>query len=329
MLCESDEPLLAGIANGIASYMWENENDPDGALKAAGRMLAAFDNRGTPWIRAVAHSRIAELCLQVERGDEARRHFRTTLLVLEELEAWPGVMRMRWAMVLANLQLGALDEAEHWLEQMALNRVDEPVGVFSSNLGARAEILLARGEVDTGLRLWRRAVDQLRNPESPIFGIGSPGLEEPWTFEIQAVAVIAHAHHGRLDLVQDITDEMQNKLSGTLTNAVVPPPASPRDFPVCGALLLALAMVDLDRGERTGDARARRSAARMIALAERFCFPRGYQPTMSAARARHVAEHADRSAYADAVSSYADLGRDALRAAALTALRARDSALTD
>jgi hypothetical protein len=61
----------------------------------------------------------------------------------------------------------------------------------------------------------------------------------------------------------------------------------------------------------------------MIALAERFRYVRGFQPTMSAARARHVAEQADKPAYADAVSSYADLGRDALRAAASTALRAR------
>jgi len=62
---------------------------------------------------------------------------------------------------------------------------------------------------------------------------------------------------------------------------------------------------------------------RMIALAERFRFPRNFQPTMSAARAREAAEHADRSAYADAVSAYADLGRQGLRAAAQTALAAR------
>jgi hypothetical protein len=44
---------------------------------------------------------------------------------------------------------------------------------------------------------------------------------------------------------------------------------------------------------------------------------------MSAARARHAAEHAERPAYAEAVSTYADLGREELRAAALTALAAR------
>jgi hypothetical protein len=62
---------------------------------------------------------------------------------------------------------------------------------------------------------------------------------------------------------------------------------------------------------------------RLVALAERFRFPRTFQPTMSAARARHAAEHADRPAYAEAVSTYADLGREELRAAAQTALAAR------
>jgi hypothetical protein len=61
----------------------------------------------------------------------------------------------------------------------------------------------------------------------------------------------------------------------------------------------------------------------MLALAERFRFPRNFQPTMSAARARQAAERADKPAYADAVSAYADLGRDGLRAAALAALRDR------
>lgn len=83
-------------------------------------------------------------------------------------------------------------------------------------------------------------------------------------------------------------------------------------------------MADLDRGERTGDERATRSGAAMIALAERFRFLRSFQPTMSADSARRAAGQASRPAYDDAVSLYADLGREELRAAALAALRARE-----
>jgi hypothetical protein len=98
------------------------------------------------------------------------------------------------------------------------------------------------------------------------------------------------------------------------------------ELPISGGLLLALAMADLDRGARTGDERVTRSGARMAALAERFRFPRNFQPTMSAARARRTATQADGPAYHDAVSSYAGLGEGDLRAAALAALRARPPA---
>jgi predicted ATPase/DNA-binding SARP family transcriptional activator len=322
-LCDSDEPLVAGAANAIVSYFWENEGDLESALKAAGRALEAFENRKIPYLQAAVHSRISELCLQVERGDEARRHLMAVLPVLERLGAWSDVAGVQWWMVLASLQLGAVDEAEQWLEQTAPPRADEPVGTLTYGLGVRAEILLARGEVEAGLRLWRRAVDLLTNAEGPIFGIEVDPGREPWTLEAVAVGVVAHAQHGRLDLVEELTGELPQRLSTLLTSPVAGPPYL-LEFPLCGALLLGLGMVDLDRGERAGDQRATRSGVRMVALAERFRFLRGFQPTMSSTRARHAAEQADRSAYDEAVSSYADLGHDDLRAATLATLRARE-----
>ena len=321
-LCDSDELLVAGAANAIVSYFLENEGDLDSALKAAGRALEAFENRKIPYLQAAAHSRISELCLQIERGDEARRHLMAVLPVLERLGAWSDVVGVQWWMVLANLQLGALDEAEQWLEQTAPPRADEPVGTLTYGLGVRAEILLARGEVEAGLRLWRRAVDLLTNAEGPIFGIEVDPGQEPWTLEAGAVAVVAHAQHGRLDLVEELTGELPHRLTTLLTSPGAGPPYLV-ELPLCGALLLALGMVDLDRGARAGDRRATRSGTRMVALAERFRFLRGFQPTMSSTRARHAAQQADRSAYDEAVSSYADLYHEQLRAAALAALRER------
>jgi len=76
-----------------------------------------------------------------------------------------------------------------------------------------------------------------------------------------------------------------------------------------------MGMTDIARGDASG--------VRLIALGERFRFQRSFQPTMSSAAIRAAAEHADGPAYADAVSAYAGLGRDDLRAAALAALRDR------
>ena len=311
-------PTASSATSGRTRTTWTARSRRPG-----GRCGPSRPGRPPTW-QAVAHARISELCLQVERGDEARRHLLAVLPVLERLGTASDVVGIQWWMVLANLQLGDVDEAEHWLEQTAPPRADEPVGTRTYGLGVRAEILLARGEVEAGLRLWRRAVDLLRNAVDPIFGMEvDPGLE-PWTLEVEAVTVVAHAQHGRLDLVEELTGKLPERLTTMLANPVANPPPYLMELPISGALLLALAMVDLDLGARAGDELATGSGVRLVALAERFGFLRNFQPTMSAARARRAAEQADRPAYDDAVSSYAGLGHEDLRAAALAALRERE-----
>ncbi|HEV8166055.1 MAG TPA: AfsR/SARP family transcriptional regulator, partial [Actinomycetota bacterium] len=259
-----------------------------------------------------------------ERGEEARRHLLAALPVFERLGTWADLIGLRAWMVLASLQVGDVDEAEHWLEQTAPRQADEPIGTLTYGLGVRAEIQLARGEVEAGLRLWRRAVDLLANAEGPIFGLEADPGQDQWTLEAKAVTVVAHAQHGRLDLVEELTAELPHRLSAILANPMANPPPYLMELPTCGGLLLALGMVDLDHGARAGDRPATRSGARMIALAERFRFLRNFQPTMSAARAHQAATHADRPAYDEAVSSYAGLGQEDLRAAVLALLRERE-----
>ena len=188
---------------------------------------------------------------------------------VEEFGDRSDALKTRWGLVLANLQLGAIDEAEHWLELAVLHQVDDAGGTFAYELSVRAEILLARGELEAGLRLWRRVVDRLSSPESATYHIQPPGLD-PWTLEVQAVTVVAHAHHDRLDLVGQLTGELPHKLSAILTSPLGTPLPSVFELPICGALLLALGMADLDRGQRSGDEQATRSGVRMTALAERF-----------------------------------------------------------
>jgi hypothetical protein len=189
----------------------------------------------------------------------------------------------------------------------------------------RATVALGRGDVDTGLGLWRAAAAALRDPGHDGSG-GDLSRLEPWAQQVQAIAVVAHAQHGRLGLVAEITDALPGLLS-TLTAGPRPPTETPAEsYPgltVWGSLLLALAMTDLDRAQRTGDQHVAKSGARMIALAERFGIQHGFRPTMSAARARRAAQDAGGLAYADAVSSYAGLDPEALRAAARAALQAR------
>ena len=122
----------------------------------------------------------------------------------------------------------------------------------------------------------------------------------------------------------EITDALPGWLSALNADPDVPGTlAGSYGQAVCAWLLLALAMTDLDRGQRTGDSATARSGARMIALAERFGLKPGFGPTMSASRARRAAQEADGPTYVDAVSSYAGLDPEGLRAATGAALRER------
>jgi hypothetical protein len=144
--------------------------------------------------------------------------------------------------------------------------------------------------------------------------------------QLQVIAVVAHAQHGRLGLVEEITDALPAALSVLTEDTQLPSdPSEPSglSLSLLGSLLLALAMIDIDRGQRARDYAAASSGARLVALAERFGFKHGPWPTLSGARVRQAAQDVDQSAYADAVSAYADLDPDGLRAAASAALLAR------
>jgi predicted ATPase/DNA-binding SARP family transcriptional activator len=314
-LSHSDEPVVAVGANAALSYIHEAAGDLESALKSAQRMLEAVKLQDCPWMEALTHGRISELCLQLDRPAEVRSHLLAGLPVLERMGARADADGIRVWLVLANLRLGALDEAEHWLRMTAQNRSEPDPSTLGYDLAVRAEMLLARGEVDAGLRMWRRVVDRLRNGLAERIP-GIPAGEEPWSGEAQTVAVVAHARHGRLEPIEDLIGELTRRVATLLSNPTENPPPYLMEIPIAGAHLLALGMVDIARGEPA-------SGVRLIALAEKFQYLRNFQPTMSAATAKAAAEDADRPAYADAVSSYADLDRDSLRAVALAVLAER------
>jgi hypothetical protein len=305
--CADPEPCLAGIASCVAAYLRDHEGDRPGAIAAAEGMLVAFDGPATPWLRAMAHARLCELLMQEERAAEVRHHLEEAKL-LEELGLFED--GIRWSRVIADLQLGDVDEAERSWKEASSDMTEEAAPPFREDLATHAEILLMRGEVDAGLELWRCTVERLRGAGGEPIGLG------PWLAEILATVVVAHAQHGRLDLVEEITAELPRTLTTMLAHRTDPQPTYYVELAVHGALLLALGMVDIDR-----DATA--SGVRLVALAERFHFVRTFQPTMSSARARTAAEQADAEGYADAVAAYGGLDRDELQATALRVLAER------
>jgi predicted ATPase len=300
-LCDSERPLLAGIAECVATYVWEYEHDIDRSLASARRSITALAPIDHPFLQVLGHARLSELCLQTEQGEAAYESLRAALAALPRLGDEHDSIGVRWGLVLACLQRGEPDEAEYWLRQAEERNPAHKDDVYSPDFGGRAEIALARGLTEVGLGLWRRNVEAI--PQADSAQSDDPFFDR-WLLQVQSAAVTAHAHADRLGLVTDVVDRLRQRLRTLLAG----PARSPMELPVFGTGLHALGMA----GIVSGDA----SAVRMVALAERLRVLRDFQPTMSADRARQAAQDADRAAYADAVSEYAALERDELREAA-------------
>ncbi|UIX33225.1 ATP-binding protein [Streptomyces sp. GQFP] len=300
-LCASEQPLLAGIAECVATYVWESEHDIDRALASARRIIAALAPADNPFLQVLGHARLGELCLKTEQGEAAYEHLKAALDVLPRLGDEQDSIGVRSGLVLACLQRGDPDEAEYWLRLTEGHQPSQQDDLHSPGLGGRAEIALSRGLTEVGLGLWRSAVEGMAEA-GPMYD-GDPFLDR-WVLQIQSAAVTAHAHVGRLEPVAELVHRLRQGLRTLLSG----PSPAPMELPLYGTVLHALGMADLAYGDP--------AAVRMIALAERLGVLRDYQPTMSADRARRAAENADGAAYADAVSEYAALGRDGLREAA-------------
>ncbi|WP_067820811.1 ATP-binding protein [Actinomadura kijaniata] len=311
-LCDGGDPPLAGAAETALSYVHEHQGDMDLALAAAERALAAFEETGHRGTLFLAHARVGELAMAVADGERAERHMTGALLAARETRPRPFMEGLSLGLVVAALLRGDLDEAERRLA-LITHVPGETMGAVPVVLTVRADIALARGRVEEGLRLWRDAVAGWRGDRDPAYGDG-PRESEPWTLETRSAAVMAHALHDRLDLVADLLERLPGDLGDVLAHPLPAPPSYLVESRMCGTALLALGLVDLVRGERA-------PGTRLVALSERFGHTRSYHPFLAAETARRVAGEADRPAYAAARAEYAGLPRDELPSAALDALR--------
>ncbi|WP_340378177.1 BTAD domain-containing putative transcriptional regulator [Streptomyces sp. SS7] len=291
-LCASEAPLLAGVAECVASYLWEYEHQPERALSSARRLLAAVDAVPNPSLRLLGHSRCSELCADAGLGEEAYRHLLAALETLQHLNDQSPMTGLHRGLALACLQRGEPDEAEEWLRRVERSQPAEQTSAVATDLAARAEIALARGLTEVGLRRWRTAVERLRGGDSPPVD----PTTEVWARAIAAYAVAAHAYAGRLEPVAELVAELEDRL---LDGASRPAGGTAGS----GIDVLALGLVRLHAGDP--------SAVPLLVLAGRMQVPQTF-PTMSADRARRAAREADGAAYADAVSEYAALGWDGL-----------------
>jgi len=222
--------------------------------------------RDGPWGAAVARAQLVGLTMQVGDVDEAMALAREAIPALDALGAQEDVAQLRAVLGLGAMADGRLAEAERIFDELEAD--DGGTGVFGAAivlLCGRAELDLAGGRVESGLRRYRDAVATL-SARSFFPGIDAMLGYEPWVLYAESAAVAAHVRHGDRGAAEELRRDLLRKapevLGGTLGFL---------DYPVFGSVLFALGLWEL--ADRPDPGRAAR-AVRLLVLADRFGYNR-------------------------------------------------------
>ena len=267
----------AATARLLSAHYLENEGDPERALEQAQAGLALVSDEDGPWIKAMMHAVAGGLNAQLGKRAEAASHAWVALPILDQLEASDDAIQARSLVAGNAIAEGSFEEAERMVAE--IERVSsERAGLGGAFVTAtvRAELALAKGEIEEGLRLYRVAGKELA-------GITLPGLEqtglEPWALFGDAGGTTAYALHGTGQDGSDLFEALRAKASRVLD------PDRPRmDYPVAGMVLHGLGTWGLMKQAMDAE-----DAVRLLVLAELFAYPQ-FSTTMDPARTQEEAE---------------------------------------
>jgi hypothetical protein len=163
---------------------------------------------------------------------------------------------------------GDLAEAERIIERISRHsRRTAGFGATGTVLFARAELALARGEVNAGLQLVREAAAATSATRFP----GVPqSTYAPWVVFGDSVAVVAHARYGAAEAGAPYHDSLAAKAPHVLDLD-----GPWLDYPVAGIVLFALGTWGVHRHSIDPA-----DAVRLLALADRFAYNR-FNPTLA------------------------------------------------
>jgi hypothetical protein len=280
-VAQDSDREAAAVARLWAAHHLENSGDPTGAIAQADLALALVSDTDGPWIAAMLHTMVGTLQSQLGNSEEAVRHARAALPVLDRLDAADDAAQTRSLLAVHAMSLGRLDEAEEWMAEIERTRRRSSDFGGASLATARAEMALARGQVAEGLVLYRAAVDELKAIRFP--GLGDPTGLEPWALFGESLGVTALAVHGTTP--EDLADGRALYLELLARSPLVLDPHRPfMDYPVAGLVLHGLGAWGLLRDAMPAD-----TAVLLLVLAERFGYTR-FAPTMRPERTDPTAQ---------------------------------------
>jgi len=292
-MVDDPDPAASLMAWQWAAVLAENQGEIDDARAYVEKALAAADDTTTPWQVATLHTQLAVLDFSAGRHDEAARHAQVAVPLLERLHADDDATSMRISIALTAFHDGDLDEAERILH--AVGR-PEPKDITGGMLASevRAEILVARGEVDAALRAWRDNIEVMRAVRFP--GVETAG-DEPWSMVALGTALTAHVRYAATPAQRRTADDLAAQ-AVTVLRRVVTGSEAAVDYPVTGIALAGVAAWQLttDRGDRE-------AGARLLALARGFSYNRWF-PVMDWETLAAYAEEAAPGRLASWIETY-------------------------
>ena len=144
-IAEESDREAAVVARLWAAHHLENTGDPTGAIAQAELALTLVGDADGPWIAAMLHTMVGTLNSQLGDSEEAVRHARAALPVLDRLEATDDAAQTRALLAVHAMSVGRLEEAEEWMAEIERTRRRSSDLGGASLAAARAEMALARG----------------------------------------------------------------------------------------------------------------------------------------------------------------------------------------
>jgi predicted ATPase/tetratricopeptide (TPR) repeat protein len=276
-LCSDPDVEVSRLAYQWRSQVRENSGDLPGALADAREALRLSDDRQGPWARALLAAQLAALAVQVGDQEAGRAYGEQSLAAMERLGAVEDTVQLKAMLAVLEIEAGRFDQAERLFAEVADQEPNQSIiGGTLMLLCGRAELALARGEIDEGLRLYRSSAAVMR--ERGLSGVDRPLEMTPWVLFPEAASLSAHVRHGVRGPVATLRDSLVEKTRRLLSEAT-----TFLDYPMTGSLLCALGLWELTRDDPGP------LAVRLLVLADGF----GYNRMLPSLGWRYAADLAE------------------------------------
>ncbi|MFD4439079.1 BTAD domain-containing putative transcriptional regulator [Nocardia sp. NPDC058519] len=213
---------------------WENGGNVAGSTHDSLRALDDMD-QAEVWGMATVCQHLAQLAGQSAHYDDAVEYYRRALELMGKLRVHEEIMESRCYLAAALVGSGRLEQARTELDfavrpdDSGVSPVDDPTVRRNHRLAnaatALAELELAEGDIDAGLRHYRRGLELLGWPDFE----PTPG---PGSLMVAAATVSAHVLHGRASVVTGLVTEVIETADQRLAQYI--------DLPQIGAVACAL-----------------------------------------------------------------------------------------